>query len=238
MYPVLFKIGPVTVYSYGFFLALAFLAVAFLAGAEAKRRGIDASVISTFCFACLISGIAGARLLFIILNITFFLDNPVEIIMLQHGGLVWYGGLISAVACGIIYLLIKRQDILSVLDLIMPYIALGQSIGRIGCFLNGCCYGKFCRVLSIPYPTQIFSSLLLLLIFVVLRLAQKGKLKKGTVTLSYFIFYPLARFFVEFLRADNPPIVFNLTISQIISVVIFVIALILFCARKPLSKKA
>lgn len=225
MYPILFKIGPITIYSYGFFLALAYLTGSILAQREAKRRGVGAHFISNLCLVCLISGIIGARIFFLLLNLDFFKENPLEIIMLQHGGLVWYGGLISAVASLLIYIRIKKQPIFVTLDLMAPYVALAQAIGRIGCFLNGCCYGKLWRQVNILYPTQIFSSLSMLFVFLVLRVMQKQGLKTGSIFFSYLALYASKRFFIEFLRGDSPTVFLGLSVFQLISAGIFVSAL-------------
>jgi len=228
MYPILFTIGPFKVYSYGFFLALAFLTVTLLSEKEAKKRGINLVVISNFCLISLISGIVGARLLFIIMNMDIFISSPKEIIMFQHGGLVWYGGLISALISGFSYLKLKKQDILGVLDLMAPYLALGQAIGRIVCFLNGCCFGKFWPLYNTLYPTQVFSSFIMLLIFFTLKSIERRGLSKGSIFLLYLICYSTARFFIEFLRGDSPPIVGSLTLFQVISIVILSVSMFLY----------
>jgi phosphatidylglycerol:prolipoprotein diacylglycerol transferase len=154
--------------------------------------------------------------------------------MLQHGGLVWYGGLTFAIIFGVVYLKIKKQPILAILDLISPYIALAQSIGRIGCFLNGCCFGKYWQELNIRYPTQVFSSLSLLFIFLILKILYEKRdgflilSKKGNIFFLYLAFYSTKRFFIEFLRGDTQPFILNLTIFQIISIAIFIFAIASF----------
>lgn len=235
MYPVILELGPFKIYSYGFFLALAFITSSILAEREAKRRGASYHLIPNLFLICLVSGIIGARFFFIILNINFFLSAPIEIIMFWHGGLVWYGGLIFALACGLIYLKVKKQAILPILDLLAPYIALAQSIGRIGCFLNGCCFGKPWPLYNIPYPTQIISSLAMLFIFLILRSFQCLDFPKGNIFLLYLVFYSLKRFFIEFLRGDAYPVILGLSIFQIISVFIFILTFILFCSGRCLD---
>lgn len=202
-----------------------------LAERESQIRNFPPYFISNLCLLCLVSGVIGARIFFIILNFDFFKQDPYEIIKLWHGGLVWYGGLISGVAAGLIYVRIKKQAVLPVLDLMAPYLALGQAIGRIGCFLNGCCYGKIWPGVNIFYPTQVFSSLIMLFVFLVLRILQKRNLKTGNIFFLYLIFYSGKRFFIEFLRGDSPSIFLGFTIFQLISAGIFMIALIflLFC---------
>lgn len=231
MHPILFQFGPLTIYSYGFFLALAFLASSMLAERQSQTKNFPPYFISNLCLFCLVSGIIGARIFFIILNFDFFKHDPYEIIKLWHGGLVWYGGLISGTAAGLMYMRIKKQAVFPVLDLMAPYLALGQAIGRIGCFLNGCCYGKIWPGVNIFYPTQVFSSLIMLFVFLVLRILQKRNQKTGNIFFLYLIFYSSKRFFVEFLRGDSPSIFLGLTVFQLISLSIFVSALglLLFC---------
>ena len=100
-------------------------------------------------------------------------------LMLQHGGLVWFGGFIGALLCSLVFLKVKKLPVLDLLDLLVPYAALAQAIGRIGCFFNGCCYGKECSLgfyfpvhARILFPSQLLDSLTLLFIFIFLRLIQ------------------------------------------------------------------
>lgn len=219
MYPVLFKIGPVQVYSYGVMLALAFLVVAFLARRRALSLGMNGDDILDLCIWLIVSGLIGGRILFILLNLDYYRDNPIETVMLWRGGLVWYGGLIAAVAVAIIFLSAKKMPVLKTGDLMMPYVALGQSIGRIGCFLNGCCYGKA------GHPTQLYESAAMFVVFLILRRRVPGN---GRTFFLYLIMYSAFRFFIEFLRGDNPAVLMNLTVFQIMSIIILAISVILW----------
>ena len=104
MYPIICKFGPLTIYSYGLSLVLAFSIATFLLIQQARRQGINPELFFNLSFIILISGIIGARILYIILNINYYLDNPFEMIMLAHGGLVWFVGFISGALFCIIYL--------------------------------------------------------------------------------------------------------------------------------------
>ncbi len=222
MYPEICKIGPVVVYSYGLMLVIAFFVAAFLASQEAKRRGLNPDFVFNLLFVSFVSGIIGARLFFVIENLGVYLKNPREIIMLSHGGMSWFGGLILGSAAGIIYIKIKSLGVYKILDLIVPFLALGQSIGRIGCFLNGCCFGKE----FVLIPVQIISSFLLLVIFIILRMFQSRPHKCGQIFYSYLVLYSTKRFFIEFWRADNPIVFYGLTLFQLISIFIFVFSTI------------
>lgn len=244
MYPILFKIGPITIYSYGVMVALGFIAGIWLARGRARSDGIDPDRVIDLGVYVLISAIVGSRLLYVLLNLKEYLASPKEIFMVQHGGLVFYGGAILATATGALFLRKRKISILRMGDVVIPYVALGQVIGRIGCLLNGCCYGK---VTNLPWgiyfpgqrlplhPTQIYFSLNCLAIFIILAFIREQKAYNGQVFLSYFLLYPFGQFFIEFFRGDTPGTIFGLfTVSQLISVGIFFIALTIFIKR---SKK-
>jgi phosphatidylglycerol:prolipoprotein diacylglycerol transferase len=234
MHPILFEFGPVKIYSYGLLVAAGFIAAALLAKAQARRQGMPAEKILNLCLCLVVSGILGARLLYILQNLDFYIEYPVQALMLYEGGLTFYGGLVLAVVCAIVFLKRERLPVFKTLDLVAPYLALAQGIGRIGCFLNGCCYGKPVDsdfAVYFPgedigrHPVQLYSSLNLLLIFIILRVFQARRTGKaqipGRVLLLYFLLYSIARFLMEYLRGDNLPVFANLTLHQIISLGLF-----------------
>ena len=220
MHPVLFKIGPYSVYSYGAMLALAFLVCSFLAKRRAASIGMDGEKILDLTILLIMSGVIGGRIMFVILDLEYFKTRPLDIFKLWEGGLVWYGGLILAVISGAVFLRIYKMPILKTADLMMPYVALGQAIGRIGCFLNGCCYGK-----TPALPTQLFESAAMLIVYLILRRRVPSN---GRTFFLYLILYSVFRFFNEFIRGDNMLAVMGLTFSQFISVIIFTAAAILW----------
>jgi phosphatidylglycerol---prolipoprotein diacylglyceryl transferase len=233
MHPVICKFGPLTIFSYGLMLALAFFMSSILACRQAKKEKYDPDVIFNLLFTAFISGIIGARIFYVIDNLSYYLKNPLEIIMLQNGGLAWFGGLILGVVSVIIYLKINKLPVYKTFDLIAPFAALAQAIGRIGCLLNGCCYGKesefgiyFPVHNDILIPTQAYSSILLILIFIILRFLQDRPHKAGQVLYAYLLLYSIKRFSIEFFRADSPAIFAGLTLFQILSVIVFFIAVI------------
>jgi len=224
-------------------LALAFIASSTLAAGQARRQNISPDIIFNFSFIVAISGIIGARIFYVATNLNGYLKNPLEIIMLQHGGLSWFGGLILGSINGIVYIRKRRLPIFKILDLMIPFVALAQAIGRIGCLLNGCCFGKvskfgiyFAVHNQVLIPTQLYSSLILIFIFIVLRILQDRPHKPGEIFFLYLALYSLKRFFIEFWRADNPIIIFNLTLFQILSIVLFCFALFsIFLVKKSHS---
>ena len=232
MYPEICKIGPLTVYSYGLMFVIAFFVSAYLTKEQAKKSGINPGVIFNFCFTVFIWGVIGARIFYVVENFDFYRQNLIEIALLPRGGLSWFGGLITGCIITPIYLKKKKLAIYKTLDLIIPFLALAQAIGRVGCLLNGCCFGKessagiyFPAHQKTLIPTQIISSLLMLFIFIRLRILQDKPHRDGKIFFLYLFFYSIKRFFIEFWRADNPPILFNFTLFQILSLAVFCISL-------------
>ena len=239
MYPTICTIGPITIYSYGVMMALAFFICSWLLSRDACRFNLSSEVVSDMIFWIVISGLLGARLFFIVLNWDYFRENPVEIFMIQHGGLSWQGGFILGSGAGL-YLVRKRSlPLLPVVDLFAPYIALGQAIGRIGCFLNGCCYGKevawgmfFPVHQARLHPTQIYESLGLLGVFFILKKCQQLKHGAGDIFFLYLFLASMLRFIVEFFRGDPAPVLGGLRIFQVISLGITLLAVYVRVRRK------
>jgi phosphatidylglycerol:prolipoprotein diacylglycerol transferase len=232
MHPEICSLGPFTIYSYGLTLVIAFMVCAYLAARHARKCGIDPDIIFNLCFVVFISGIIGARVFYVASNFSYYSNNILEIIMLQKGGLAWFGGLIGGVICGILYLKIKKLAVLKIADLLVPFVALAQAIGRLGCFLNGCCYGKESafgvyspQLDATLIPAQLYSSLLLVFIFIILRVLQDRPHRVGQIFFTYLLLYCAKRFFMEFWRGDSPAFLFQFTLFQLISVVIFLTAL-------------
>lgn len=233
MHPIIYSVGPFTIYSYGLMLALAFVVSFTLAGLQARSQDIDPDLIFNLSFVMVIFGIIGARIFYVATNLKYFIENPLEIIMLQHGGLSWFGSLILGSLSAVVYIKNKKLSLYKILDFVAPFVALGQAIGRIGCLLNGCCFGRVSQFGfyfpvhdQVLIPTQAYSSLMLIFIFICLRALQERTQRPGEIFFLYLLLYALKRFLVEFWRADNPQILFNLTLFQILSVIIFLVALI------------
>lgn len=239
MFPVILKLGPITIYSYGVMIAFAFFVSTILCLKESKISNIKKELILDLSVPVMISGIIGARLMHILLNLKEYILSPLEIVKIYRGGLMLYGGIAGGILCSLIYLRKKRQPVLKVLDLVSPYVALAQVWGRIGCFLNGCCYGReslrfglyFPLHNKILLPTQIYSSLGNLLIFFILKSTYRRKRFDGQVILLYFILYPLKRFLIEFLRADTQALMFRLSLFQLLSFIILITSVIIYFRR-------
>jgi len=237
MKPILLEFGAFKIYSYGAMLALGFLLASTLAMRTAKKESIPPEKILDFSLVLLIAGIIGARMLYVILNWPDFANAPVNIIFLNQGGLAIYGGFALGVPIGIWFVRKSGLPLYKTLDLMSPYVALAQSIGRIGCFLNGCCYGRptdfFLSVYSPAtdsrvHPTQLYSSLALLFIFAILRYFYEKRRFDGEIFFYYLLLYSSSRFFIEILRGDSAVSVLGFTLFQAISLLIFMSSLILY----------
>ena len=193
----LFTIGPFTVYSYGFMIAVGVFAAWLTAEYRAKKYRADTDQIFFLVLWCLVGGLLGAKLLFWI-------------------GFVVYGGIIGGIIAGWLYSRITKLNFLKYFDLMIPSVALAQGFGRIGCLLAGCCYGKetsgwpsitfhdsdFAPNGVALVPTQIYSSVLDFVHFAILLLIARNKKADGQVAACYMIFYSAGRFILEFFRGD------------------------------------
>ena len=247
MNPILIEIGPLTIHSYGFFIALAFLAGIAMTIKEAKWRNLPHQIVSDLSFYIILRAIIGSRLLYIILNPLYFLDNPWQIFMFWKGGLVFLGGGILATAIVIWFLRKHKQPFWPWADAIAPGLALGQCIGRIGCLMAGCCYGKQC---SLPWsitffdsdslaplhvalhPTQIYHSLAGLLTFIILIKAKNYLPRQGQLMGLFLVIYSILRFNIEFFRADYRGEFFILSMTQLISILVFFAGLYIIINRQ------
>ncbi|MEN6315165.1 MAG: prolipoprotein diacylglyceryl transferase [Clostridiaceae bacterium] len=238
MHPELFKFGPVIINSYGFMIAIGFMFAIMLATYRARKLGLNVDIIINLGIFGIIGGFAGAKLLFIIIEIQNIYANP-SILLDISNGFVVYGGIIGGILTGYIYCKIKKIDFMEYFDLTVPSIALAQGFGRIGCFLAGCCYGKetnwslgivFKDSLYAPngvrlIPTQLFSSVGDFLISIILLLYAKRKKGKGEIARLYLILYSMGRFFIETLRNDPRGYIGSLSTSQLIAIFTLIIGL-------------
>lgn len=226
MHPILFEIGTFTVRSYGALVALSFLISFYLLHGEAKRKNFYPDKIPDMTLAMLIFGIIGARLLHVAVNLDYYKSHSSEIALIWRGGLAVYGGILFAIIAGWAFAVKNKIPFLKTSDLVVPYVALGQSIGRIGCFLNGCCFGRD------DHPVQLYAALALLSVFVILRLAGQKRHRPGFIFGLYMVLYTAQRFAIDFLRGDTPRYLFGLTVSQLISVALFFTGLVFLVRKK------
>ena len=249
MHPIAFQIGSFPVHWYGVMIALAFLAGLWTATRRARRENIAGERIADVTFWLMAGAIVGARFVYVVTYWqTEFAAQPLaEIFMIQHGGLVYYGGLLGAMLAGSTYVYWHKLPLGKVADILAPSIALGSVFGRIGCLLNGCCYGRACDLPwairfpnqsaawqqqfqaglvgrtdpSLPvHPTEIYDALLNLALYFGLAWLFRHKKFDGQVFATYLVGYAILRFTVEIFRGDYPPdhIHHGLTSAQLVSI--------------------
>jgi phosphatidylglycerol---prolipoprotein diacylglyceryl transferase len=158
MYPVVFHLGPFPVRSYGIALALAFLLGCGLALRRARARGYSEDLMFGLFFWIIAAAIVGARAHFVLAHPADF-ANPVDAFRLWDGGLTLYGGLMAALLASWLYLARHRVPFLAIADICCPSLALGEGITRIGCFINGCCFGHAGHgIFCIQYPPDSYAA--------------------------------------------------------------------------------
>ncbi len=237
MHPVLFNLGHLEIRVYGLLVAVGFLVAIYFAAYLAERQGIKKDVIYDLGFVIIISSIIGARLLYVFVWYKYYLKNFHEIFMVWKGGMVFYGGLIGALIGGFLYIKIKKLPFLKIGDICIPFVSLAHSIGRIGCFYNGCCYGKIDEKCGVVFPvledgkphlpTQIYESILNFINFFILIILYKYfKKKEGFIFYLYFINYSIIRLIIELFRGDEErgQILF-LSTSTFISIIMMIIGI-------------
>lgn len=248
MHPVLLEFGFIKIFTYGLLVATGFFTAILFAAHLGKKEGIDPQKIIDLCFYILISSLLGARILYIIVEYDYFLDHPIEIFKFWKGGLVYYGGLILGVVVALIYMRKNQMPVWPVADIMAPSIAIGQAIGRWGCFFAGCCYGVKTDVpwaitftdpnslapLGIPlHPTQIYLSINALVIFLILVWLGKRKSFDGQIIWAYGILYSIGRFIIEYYRGDDRGYAGIFSTSQFIGIFILAVSLaMLFALRR------
>jgi len=211
MHPILFSVGPFTLRSYGVMMALSFLLGLGLANVLNRREGRSFDELLDLGTWIMLGAVLGARILYCIVEWPQFQAQPWTVFAVWQGGLVYYGGLIGAALTAYGVMRFKGMPVWSYADVLAPGLALGQVTGRLGCFLNGCCYGRvsagfglvFPGVSSQPVlPTQLYESAGCLLLALGLAWLHGHRRFKGQVFALYLILYALLRFGLELLRGD------------------------------------
>jgi len=222
MYPILLKIGPLTIHTYGFMMAVGVALGLWFIYVQAKKAGLDANKIMDAAFYTIIVSLIGAKLILFLSDIPKYFSYPRELFSLARSGGVFQGGLTFGVLFALWYFHRKKIPTWKTADLIVPALALGHGFGRIGCFSAGCCYGTECAApwavifknqyaaqltgvhLDTPmHPVQLYEAVLNFLNFGVLFLILKKKAFDGKVFGYYIINYSIIRFFTEYFRGDH-----------------------------------
>ena len=256
---VFLSIGPFTIYWYSILIVLSLVIGIYFASKQAERNGITKEFLLDLVFYLVPISIIGARIYYVIFNFSVFKDNILDIFKIWEGGIAIYGAIISSIIFIIYYSRKKNKDILLTLDTMVPYLILGQAIGRWGNFINKEAHGSLTTLdnlksMYLPkfiingmyidgnyyIPTFLYESLWCLLGFIILLIIRKkDKFKhKGILLFIYFIWYGIGRFFIEGLRTDSLYLgIFR--ISQIVSIIIILIGIIglIYVLRRKYEKK-
>jgi phosphatidylglycerol---prolipoprotein diacylglyceryl transferase len=214
-------LGPITLHTYGFLLALAFVVGLWIANRQARRAGLDPARVTDMAVYVLIGGLLGAKIMLVVVEWPFYVRNPRELLSILQSGGVFYGGLLGALPVAWWYSRRHALDGWRTADVMAPGVAIGQVIGRLGCFSAGCCYGRPTSVpwavtfrdayatrqvgtpLDIPlHPTQLYESLSVTVLFVFLLWLSRRRRFRGQVMLAYLFGYAVIRFVIEFYRGD------------------------------------
>jgi phosphatidylglycerol---prolipoprotein diacylglyceryl transferase len=265
MHPILLDLGRIQVRSYGFMLAVSFLLAIYLAGRRARKFGVDPQKIIDLSVIIILAAVVGSRLLYVMFHLEQF-SNPLEIFALWRGGATFYGGFLLALAASYWWVQKNRLDFLTVADIVAPTIALGLVFTRVGCLLSGCCFGHptdhAWGIVFPPdspagsaaalasarlgldqvalHPTQAYSSLKGLIIFVAVLVAEPRLRKRGAVFGLFLVLYGVGRFTIDFFRfyEENARVVAGLSFNQLISVVLFACGLVLLMRRERTAAAA
>jgi phosphatidylglycerol:prolipoprotein diacylglycerol transferase len=245
MYPILFRLDGLTIYAYGFFLILGIVVSGILVILRLREEGLGIPLerVADLFFYTVLSALVGSRILFVLINFDVYREDPLRILKIWEGGLVFYGGLILAIGVSIGYMRWYRLPIWKLFDLVSPLLALGLFFCRIGCFFAGCCYGKETSLpwgiiftnpdslarLNVPlHPTQLYDAANGLAIFLFLIWKEKRKAFDGQIFLLFLLLYSTTRFFIEMLRGDPRGFLFQGLISTSQGIGIFLAILSIF----------
>jgi len=203
----------------------------------ARQNSYPSELASQIILWSVLWGIAGGRLLHVAVQFPYYYRNPFEIISIRNGGLAAEGAVLSALAFIILYSKIKQFNLRKTLDMIAVPVPLAQAMGRLGCFLNGCCWGKPSNVpwaVKFPYlparvhPTQLYYAASHILLFILLLTLYKKKLKDGMVFSAYIMCFALIRYTIDNFRGDLLISRYGLYPTQVIALLMFVIGIIWF----------
>lgn len=233
---IAFSILGINIYNYAICIVIGIIVALIICKYNKKKFNISFDIFLDNCIIGLIFGIIGARAYFVLFNLNYYSNNLLNIFNFRNGGLAIYGGLILGGISIILNCKIKNINILDFFDFIIPSIAIAQSIGRWGNFFNVEAYGyktnNFFRMgietvngYIEVHPVFLYESIATFIIFIILIIIQKNRRFRGQILLSYCLLYSGVRTILEGLRVDSL-MLYNLRISQLISIIIFIISFI------------
>lgn len=208
--PVAFTIFGIDIMWYGILICIGMLLATFITYKRAPRHGIESDKVLDYVLVCIPAGIIGARLYYVVFNWNYYAGDFHRIIDIRSGGLAIHGGLLFGLGAAVILCFIWKIRPLNVLDLVIPSVALAQSIGRWGNYFNSEAHGGptdlpwAVMIDGVPcHPTFLYESIWCLLLFIFLSYMDKHRRFEGQIILLYGMLYSLERFFVEALRTDS-----------------------------------
>ena len=239
MHPEFIRLGPLDIHTYGVLLAIGCIVGLAVAVRRARCEGIDPERIADLGAWLIVSGMVGGKLF----HILFFWDDFIaglraEGLRSLREGFVFYGGFIVASLAGVVYARRKRLPVAKLADIFAPSVALGHAFGRLGCFFNGCCFGRACTLpwavrfppphamAGIPvHPTELYEVFGNLVIFAGLSAFYRHKRFDGQIWWGYVLSYGVLRFTVDFFRGDYATYYFGvLTIGHLMAMAMIVVA--------------
>jgi phosphatidylglycerol:prolipoprotein diacylglycerol transferase len=247
MHPILFEIAGFPVYTYGVMLAAAYLLGLQFALVRSRKLGLDPNRVMDLGIWVIVSALAGAKLLLLVVERDRYQFNLTEIVSLLRSAGVFYGGLILAVAVAMWYMWRHRMPVWTVSDAFAPGIAIGHVVGRLGCFFAGCCFGRETSVpwavtfrseyaaanvgtpINVPlHPTQLYEAgAELLILGVLLRLEKRGGHFAGRTFWGYMLLYGVSRFIIEFYRGDSRGVISLFSTSQFVSLLLVPLSIVM-----------
>jgi phosphatidylglycerol:prolipoprotein diacylglycerol transferase len=218
MFPLLFKIGPIQIHTYGFMIALGFFAALTTVRRLAARSNMNPDFAADTAFWLLVMGLIGARLLFVITRWQDYAADPLAVLRIWEGGLVFFGGPLLALPWGFWWAKKHKMSFWKVIDIYLPALALGHAFGRLGCVAAGCCYGRPTELpwgirfqsdlveptlRGIPlHPVQLYEFTALMTLFAGLLWVHRHRRFDGQVGITYLLAYPFIRTITETFRGD------------------------------------
>ncbi len=259
MFPKLISIGSFYIPTYGVLVALGFLAGLGTSLRLARRAGLPAEKVTNLAIYCAMAGIIGAKLFMFLFDLGDYVRNPGQIFTLEtlQAAGVFHGGFLAALIFAAFYIRKQQLPVLRTVDIFAPGVAIGQAIGRLGCFAAGCCWGREC---SLPWgvrfrsdfaspvpldktlhPVQLYESAADLLIFALLYRRATQPHPAGQVIGLYMVLYSAARFVIEFFREHEQSLVGPFSLTQWIALAVFVAGVVILFAgnrRAVLTSRA
>jgi phosphatidylglycerol:prolipoprotein diacylglycerol transferase len=264
MHPILFKLGPLTIHSYGFLMALGVGLGLWFLYRQGRKAGLDAPRLLDAAFYIMIVSLIGAKLILLVGNFSYYLSNPKDLLWVARSGGVFQGGLAFGVLFALWYFRRRKLPTWKIADIAAPALALGHGFGRIGCFLAGCCYGRTCdlpwaatfhdeyahNLTGLPlgnplHPVQLYEAVLNFANALFLYFLLKKKTFDGQVFPFYIMSYSVIRYVTEFFRGDHsaaayalegPSPLLSLSFPQLFCLIAFAAGFILLRVFKKRSR--